>query len=288
MTGYLIVNHFMDGAHFAAVHNLFLEAAAKRGVTLRRVTSGEVQGEMTTPPTDRPDFAIFWDKDVPIARRLERFGWRLFNSAEAVRICDNKADTAEALAAAGLPTPRTITAPITFPTIGYAREDFVRAACEELGLPVVIKEFYGSFGEQVYLAHTVEEACAVVRTLGARPFLFQEMITSSFGVDIRVNVVGGRVVAAMRRQGAAGDFRSNIAIGGHGTPVTLDADTERVAILAARAVGADFAGVDVLCGPSGEPLICEVNSNPQFLGTYRACGVNVAEAVLAHILDTVG
>ncbi len=277
----------MDGASFTAVHDLFKTAADAYGVTWQKVTTAEVGGEIGTPPKTRPDFAVYWDKDIPTARRLERFGWRLFNAAEAVRVCDNKADTAEVLAAAGLPTPRTVVAPMTFPGIGYSKEDFVREACRLLGLPIVIKECYGSFGEQVYLARTVEEAILRARSLGAKPFLLQELITSSIGVDIRVNVVGDRVVAAMRRQSENGDFRSNIAIGGQGTAVTVDADIARVAVAAARAVGADFAGVDILLGAEGEPLVCEVNSNPQFLGTFRACGVNMAEEILAYILSRV-
>ncbi len=280
MKGYLVVNHFADSAHFREIYELITESAARAGVSLTVKTTGELLSPMDEEEGALPDFALFWDKDVFCARRLERSGLRLFNSARTVELCDNKALTAEALLAHGVPMPKTIVAPLAF--FGYTKTDFVKKACQMLGLPIVIKELYGSLGEQVYLAHTFEETVARVETLGASPFLFQEFIAESFGTDIRVNIVGGRVIASMKRQGAEGEFRSNIGNGGKGTAATLTEQEERVALAAAAAVGADFAGVDLLLGKNG-PLVCEVNSNPHFTGTLRYLGVNLADTIFTHI-----
>ena len=282
MKASLIVNHFADGAYFKDIYELILESAQRASVSLSLHTSGELLGDMGSAPTP-PDFALFWDKDIHLARRLEKGGWRLFNSAHTVEVCDNKALTAEALASASVPTPRTVVAPLTFYNVCYNKTDFVKNACQILGFPVVIKELYGSMGAQVYLANTLEEAVATVKSLGARPFLFQEMIKESYGRDIRVNIVGDRVLASMLREAKNGDFRSNIGNGGVGTPVSLSKKEERVAFAAARAVGADFAGVDLLFGKDGEPLVCEVNSNPHFAGTLRYLGVNLADAIFEYI-----
>lgn len=285
MKASFVVNHFACGAYFRDIYDVILESAERAGIQLSPLSSGELMGEQGSAPPP-PDFALFWDKDIHLARRLERGGWRLFNTAHTVEVCDNKALTAEALVRAAVPTPRTVVAPMTFYNVGYTKTDFVKHACHMLGLPVVIKELYGSLGAQVYLASTEEEAVRVVEALGARPFLFQEMICESFGKDIRVNIVGGKVVAAMLRQGKEGEFRSNIGNGGRGEPVSLTEGQERVALLAAEAVGADFAGVDLLIGKEGA-LVCEVNSNPHFIGTLRYCGINLADAIFEHIIEKV-
>lgn len=284
--GLLFVNHFLASANLDALYGLFDAAAEICGVRLSRMTGGDAVAPFAEHPARHADFVIFWDKDIAAARRIVRHGIPVFNSPDAIRICDSKSETAEALLSAGLPTPRTLVAPMTYEAVGYTKDDFVVRAVELLGLPIVIKECYGSFGEQVYLAATREEAYRTVRQIGAKPFLFQEFVASSFGTDIRVNVVGDRAVSAMRRTGKAGDFRSNIAHGGVGEPYPLSREEAALAVAAARAVGADFAGVDLLFGENGS-LVCEVNSNPHFTGTYKATGSNLAVPILEHILKNI-
>lgn len=281
MKGVLLVNHFLSGEHFAAVHKLFLGAAEKRGIALSVHTAADYLREDLTAK-DVGDFVLFWDKDVLLAKRLSSLGVPLFNSAETIRLCDNKGETALALAAHGVPTPKTFIAPMTFEGIGYTKTDFVKKTCAALGFPLVIKELYGSFGEQVYLANSEKEALERVASLRSRPFLFQAFVSESFGRDVRANVVGDRVVAAMLRTGKNGDFRSNIGSGGQGQSFRLSSEGERLAVAAAHAVGADFAGVDLLFSKDGF-AVCEVNSNPQFAGTMRYTGVNMAEHILSYI-----
>lgn len=282
MKAYLLVNHFAHMQLFSRVGGLFEAAAEKQGISLEKKTAGELLAPLGEVTVQRPDFVLFFDKDVHLARHLENAGWRLFNSSKTVAVCDNKADTSEALLKAGLPMPKTVIAPLTFSHIGYTNTDFIQKAGEWLGYPMVIKELYGSLGEQVYLACDLAEAEQIVAKISPRPFLFQEFVRESAGRDIRVNVVGGCVIAAMERTSSNGDFRSNIGVGGAGRLVHLSEQQKAVAIAAADAVGADFAGVDLLLGKDG-PLVCEVNSNPQFAGTYDFCGVNLGEDILAMI-----
>ena len=263
------------------VQELFLKAAREKGIELSVKTAVDCMHSSLTAE-DVGDFVLFWDKDVLLAKRLAALGLPVFNSAEAVRLCDNKGETALALAAHGVSTPRTVIAPMTFEGIGYTKTDFVKKACDVLGFPLVIKELYGSFGAQVYLINDEAEALARVAAMGGRPFLFQAFVQESFGRDVRANVVGDRVVAAMLRTGKSGDFRSNIGSGGQGETFLLSPEGERLAVAAARAVGADFAGVDLLFTADGF-TVCEVNSNPQFAGTMQYTGVNMAEHILAHV-----
>lgn len=277
--GWLIVNGFLQGRKYDELYAFLQNAAQKRGASLTLRYNDELIDEL--PPL--PDFVVFWDKDVALARRIERAGVRVYNGARAIEICDNKILTAEALCGK-VKTPKTLFAPKTFSNVGYTRTDFLRRAAKTLGLPFVIKEAFGSFGQQVYLVNTLDEAKTVVERLGGKDFLMQEFIATSRGKDVRVNVVGGEVVSAMLRTNET-DFRSNISGGGKAERYEVNEAQARAACAACEAVGADFAGVDILFGEGGEPLVCEVNSNPHFKSSYECTGVDVSERILAYILQ---
>ena len=286
MKAWLIVNGFVDSNKFNELYGYLSRAAARHNIALEIKTSDS----FTRPVGERicgediPDFVLFWDKDIHLARRLEKEGLRLFNSAGAIEICDNKILTAVALDGK-VKTPRTIISPKTFEGVGYKRQEFVKNATRVLGLPLIIKEAYGSFGAQVYLANTLDEAKEIVTSLGHKDFIMQEFIAESRGRDVRVNVVGGRVVSAMERYNEK-DFRSNISNGGSMKKIDLGKDMEAVAIAATEAIGLDFAGVDVLFGNDG-PSVCEVNSNPHFKSSLECTGVDMSEKIIDYILEQI-
>lgn len=284
MNAWIVVNGFVDSAKFRELYGFLSRAAEKRGITLNvkaTDTFAVPVGEKITA-NERPDLVLFWDKDVSLARRLEAEGVRLFNSARAIEICDSKVLTAECLAGK-VATPRTLIAPKTFEGLGYSKCDFVERSADILGLPMIIKEAYGSFGQQVYLAHSVDEAKSIVASLGHKEFVMQEFIAESCGRDVRVNVVGGKVVSAMERYND-NDFRSNISNGGKMKKTALSPEAEAVAIRAAELIGLDFAGVDVLFGNDG-PIVCEVNSNPHFKSSLEATGVDMGEEIMDYVLE---
>ncbi len=281
--GWLIVNGFLQGVKYDEMYSLLQAAAKKRGVDLLCKRNDELIFSVGAIPNDLPDFVLFWDKDTPLARAFERAGVPVFNSARAIEICDNKIRTAEVLTAKGVKTPKTVFAPKTFEGIGYTRTDFIHRAEKTLGYPMVIKEAYGSFGKQVYLANDFSEAVSIVEKIGHKEFLMQEFIGESRGKDIRVNVVGKNVVAAMLRYNET-DFRSNVSGGGKTQSVTLTQEQEQIALDACKACETDFAGVDVLFGKDGA-LVCEVNSNPHFKSTLDCTGVDMSEHVLDYILE---
>lgn len=283
MKGILLVNHFYKSEGFSSVFKRLEEASLSLGIAVEQRTALDFFVPLGEPVKEDFDFVLFWDKDIALARRLEKAQIPVFNSAEAIALCDDKAASAMRFADWNLPMPQTLLSPFTYSNVGMTDLSFVEEAAKSLGLPFVIKETFGSFGAQVYLVHTVEEAKATVAAISPRPFLMQAFVASSFGKDIRVNVVGGRVVAAMERRGREGDFRSNIGAGGTGRAVSLSPSEEELALSAADAVGADFAGVDLLTGADGEPLLCEINSNPHFLGTEKYCGVDMAKEILSHV-----
>ena len=284
MNAWLIVNGFMGTKKFRELYGFLSRAAEKHGITLKIKANDELAVALGEDifGGDRPDFVIFWDKDTVLAKRLENEGVRLFNSASAIEICDSKILTAQALCGT-VPTPRTIISPKTFEGVGYNSLKFLENATRVLGLPMIIKEAYGSFGAQVYLANTLGEAEDIVRRLGHKDFIMQEFISESRGRDVRVNVVGGRVVSAMERYNES-DFRSNISNGGKMKKIDLTKQMADVALKAVAKIGLDFAGVDVMFGKKG-PVVCEVNSNPHFKSSLQCTGVDMSEEIMAYIAE---
>ena len=152
---------------------------------------------------------------------------------------------------------------------------------------MIIKEGHGSFGMRVYLIETEEEFYAKTDELRGVDYVFQQFIATSRGRDIRVNIVGGEIVAAMYRHSET-DFRANITNGGVAEVIELTEAQKDLAIRAAHAVGAEFAGVDLLFGENEEPLVCEVNAAAHIRNIYNVTGINVADAMIAYILRKIG
>lgn len=274
---WLVVSAFLRTPSFVAMENAFLEAAKWAGIrlTLRNNASFIKKDSFDMAPPG----ALFFDKDVRLAQMMEQRGLRLFNRARAIAVCDDKTATFLALEKASLPQPRTVLGPVTYPGVGYGDMAFLDDIAGELGLPLVIKEGYGSFGRQVYLAHTLADMRRLVALAEARPLLFQSFISESAGEDLRVYVVGGEAIATIRRVNSSGDFRANLENGGKACAYKPSREETALAINACQAVHADFAGVDILRGKDG-PLICEINSNAHFLGLRAATGINPAEHIL--------
>jgi len=152
------------------------------------------------------------------------------------------------------------------------------------GAPVVVKLLEGTQGRGVVLAETAKAAESVIdafKELGA-DFLVQEFIKEAGGSDVRCFVIGSKVVAAMERTSAAGEFRSNLHRGGSARLTKLTALERRTAIKAAQTMGLNVAGVDILRSDRG-PLVMEVNSSPGLKGIEEATGVNVAGKIIEFI-----
>ncbi len=287
--GLMVVNAFLHSSKFDELYSLLLHSAQQRGMEFSVRTNAELCTVVDTPAftPETYDFVLFWDKDVALATQLEQRGLPVFNSAQSILNCDDKSLTYLALKRAGLPMPRTILAPKTFPGIGYPETDFVDEAARLLGLPLVLKECFGSFGRQVYLFSDLEALRAKVIALAGTPMLFQQLVAESYGRDTRINVVGERVVASILRKSTNGDFRSNLTLGGSMEPYEATPAEAALAIRAVKELGLTFAGADVLFGRDG-PLICEVNSNAHFKTTLDCTGINMASELLGEIAGRIG
>lgn len=230
-------------------------------------------------------FGIYLDKDTYAAQMMEKQGLRLFNSNDSIQVCDDKMETFLRLSDRGIPMPHTIPAPLCYYPDTPIQQEWLDTVADTLGLPLIVKECNGSLGAQVYLVSTQEQLYATAARLQGKRHLYQRFVASSAGRDVRVIVVGGRVIAAMKRVSAT-DFRSNIELGGHGECIDLPTEAIRICEDAASALGLDYCGVDLLFGEKGF-LLCEVNSNAFFEGVEATTHINVAAAYVRHILASV-
>ena len=288
--GYIIINGFLREEKFFSLYSALKQSADKAGLQLELKTNIELMCDIASGKTvaneTLPPFAIFWDKDVRLAKTLEAAGMKLFNSASAIELCDDKSLTHIALMNR-VPQPKTVLIPLTFPRVGYTDCTFLEKIADYLGFPLVIKQCFGSFGAGVYLARNMDEAKAALMKTAGGAAIAQQYIASSFARDIRAYVVSDKVAAAMLRHNESGDFRANVAQGGKADAYTLNEAQAALAVKTAQLLGCTFAGVDLLFGENGEMTVCEVNSNAHLAGISAATGVNIADKIIEAVAQRI-
>ena len=211
-------------------------------------------------------------RGVAIVRQFEQSGVIVLNTSQGILSSRDKLVACQMMAEARVPVP--ITAHVG------AWEDTDRAVRRVGGAPCVVKSTEGTHGSGVFLLNSAQQARQLVFQMlerGMRP-LVQEYVKESHGSDIRALVVGGEVVASMRRKAHGSEFRSNFHLGGSVSSVELTEEQSEIAILSTEILGLELAGVDMLESERG-PLVLEVNSSPGLEGIEGATKINVAEKV---------
>lgn len=254
------------------------QVSVLKNFNLARIESGRVVAEDY-------DFCIFLDKDRVTARLLESCGLRLFNTSAAVEICDDKMLTGIALTKAGIAVPDCMYAPLCYYNDQQPDESFLDEVGKTLGFPLVAKTNFGSLGEGVTLIDSKERLFSYEKANMTVAHFYQKF-TGSGGEDIRVIVVGGKYLCAMRRYNK-NDFRSNIELGGKGEAYAADDGLRELCEKVSRVLNLDYCGIDVIFGKDGKPYICEVNSNAFFAAAEKVCGVNVAKAYAQYMVERV-
>lgn len=210
--------------------------------------------------------------------RLSARGVPVMNSPRAVEASVDKYLTLALLASAGLPTPAT-----------WAGQKAAEAleVFERLGGDVVVKPLFGAEGRGIVRVSDKETAWRIFHALERLgSVLYLQRVVRHPGHDYRVFVLGGDVLGVMRRRATAGEWRSNVALGGRAEACPLDPEAARLAIAAATAVGADMAGVDLIPDlDSGRLVVIEVNAVPGWRALSRVTGIDVAAAVLNSLVD---
>ncbi len=213
---------------------------------------------------------------LAVVRQFEMLGVYCLNESQAIARSRDKLRALQLLSRHDIGLP---------PTIYTRQAEHVPACIEKVeGPPVVVKLLQGTQGIGVVLAESTAAASSVIEAFHGleQNILIQKFIREANGSDIRALVVGRKVVAAMKRQAVAGEFRSNIHRGGTAKGIKLPPEYRRTALAAARVLGLTVAGVDLIESAEG-PMVMEVNSSPGLEGIQKTTGVDVADAIIEHI-----
>ena len=310
--GWLIVNEYLDTEKFLEIRKLFLSGAEKKNVKLTVYTNADFAVDLSGAVVKsrafdegEPEFIIFYDKDITLAAALEKMGYRLYNSADAIDVCDSKVKTATRISEynlncrgdeAKILMPRTYKVPFTYENIGikdsysfdfldYVEKDLCEAGEGALSdaYPMVIKESNSSFGMGVHLAGSREEAVKLICEYGNKECLIQEYISYSSGRDYRLQMVSDKCVCAMMRSNE-NDFRANITNGGKMSEYKPTDEDLSLARNVMKCLKLDFAGIDIMHDKSGRAVFLEANSNAHFKNIYDLTGINAAEKMIEYIV----
>jgi ribosomal protein S6--L-glutamate ligase len=216
---------------------------------------------------------------LAVLRQFEMMGVFPLNESVAIGRSRDKLRSLQLLARDGVGLPAT-----AFTNDAGRTDEIIKIVG---GAPVVVKLLEGTQGIGVVLGETHKSAKSVIEAFhGAQiAILVQEYVKEASGQDIRVFVIGGKVIAAMQRTGAPGEFRSNLHRGGHAAPVKITPEERKTAILAARSMGLNVCGVDLLRADEG-PVVMEVNSSPGLEGIEQSTNVDVASKIIEFLEKT--
>ena len=310
--GWLIVNEYLDTEKFLEIRKLFLSGTEKKNVKLTVYTNADFAVDLSGAVVksrafdeSEPQFIIFYDKDITLAAALEKMGYRLYNSADAIDVCDSKVKTATRISEynlnckddeAKILMPKTYKVPFTYENIGikdsysfdfleYVEKDLCEAGKGALSgaYPMVIKESNSSFGMGVHLAGSREEAVKLICEYGNKECIIQEYLSYSSGRDYRLQMVSDKCVCAMMRSNE-NDFRANITNGGKMSEYKPTDEDLALARNVMKCLKLDFAGIDIMHDKSGRTVFLEANSNAHFKNIYDLTGINAAEKMIEYIV----
>ena len=288
---YKVSKEALNETHYEV--NRFIEEAEKMDIDIEVYCPDQIDIIVTREDeksiyvngaiTDLPDFVLPRMGSgttyfaLALIRHLERLGIPCINTSLSIETVKDKLFSHQILAQRNLPVPKTMLLkfPVEIPLIKRL-----------FSFPIIIKTLSGSLGKGVFMAESEEAFTNITRIIEiANPqlnIILQEMMTDSLGRDLRIFVVGGRIIGSMHRQAGNNDFRANYSAGGSVTPYTLTPAIEWLALEATKVLGLDIAGVDLLF--DGDHFkICEVNSSPMFKGMESCVNVNVPHEIYEYI-----
>jgi len=212
-----------------------------------------------------------------VMRQIEKFGIPVINDADSIGRVSDKLLTSQLLVKENLPIPKTIL------VNGDVDIELIE---KEIGFPCVVKATSGSKGKTVHLCQTKKDFVSLMSLLSSislkKTMIIQEFVDAQPGTDLRVWVIGGKTVVAMKRIGVEGDFRANISQGGTAELFEVTDEVDYLARETARVLGLQIAGVDLLFDKDGYK-ICEANSSPGFEGMDQYCGQDMAQRIVDFI-----
>ena len=288
MNGIIIVNQSIG--HNKYKIKRFIEEFDKKNIRLdvfvNDGTLAIIKDNNVVINLPKADFVFYLDKDIYLARLLEKAGYRLFNRADFIKLCDDKMLTFIVCANEGIKMPKTIAGPLVYTDLEESNYKFLDNVINELGLPMVVKKVYGSLGEGIYLVNTKEELKKLYSEIARNPIVFQEYVKSSYGQSVRVLIIDGKVFGSFIRSNNS-DFRSNYGDTASSKKLEKSQKYMEFAQKIADKLHIEYAGIDLFVCDEQEPILCEINSNAFFEEFEKVTGLNVAEAVRDMVIRKV-
>ena len=279
MHGLIITNQELGHSEYKIAR--FKEEFSKLGISLDVLkndgTLAEIKDNNISLNIPKCDFVIYLDKDIYLARILERAGIRLFNKADFIKMCDDKMLTFIYCSNEGIKMPDTFAGPLVYTSIENPHLDFLDTVISKLGFPMVVKKVYGSLGDGVFLVNNKNELIELYKQYCHNPILFQRYIASSKGRSIRVIIIDGKPFGAFIRKNSD-DFRSNFGTTAGSEKIENPEKYLNFAAKIAEKLNIEYAGIDLLDDENDELVMCEINSNAFFEEFEKTTNLNVAKA----------
>ncbi len=257
---------------FISIQNCYMDITARKPEIHYR--GGEILKKFDAViPRIRPALSFYGNA---VLRQFEMQNTYMLNGPIAIGRAQDKLRTMQLLCSKHIDIPRT-----GFANSPLDTKDMIKTVG---GAPIVVKLLEGTQGKGVVLAETAKAAESVInafKSLKAN-ILVQEFIEESAGTDLRCFVIGEKVVAAMERRAAKGEFRANIHLGGTGHKVEITPEERKISIAAAKVLGLKVCGVDIIRSNAG-PKVLEVNASPGLEGVEGATGIDIAGMMIEHI-----
>ena len=288
MRGIIIVNQILGHNEYKIKR--FIEEFSKKNVELSVFvndgTLAYIENDCAVTNLPACDFVIYLDKDIYLARLLEKAGYRLFNKADFIKTCDDKTLTSIKCANLGIKMPDTFAGPLVYTSNENPDTSFLDKVIGKLGLPMVVKKVYGSLGEGVYLAKDKNELLDIYKAECHNPILFQKYEQNGRGKSVRVLIIDGKVFGGFERIND-GDFRSNFGITAGSKKLDNPEKYFSFAKKIANLLEIEYAGIDLLDDENGNPVLCEINSNAFFEEFEKCTKLNVAKAFAEMVVRKV-
>lgn len=260
--------------------NVSLDVVVNDG-TIASVCNSEVKVNLKNK-----DFVLYLDKDIYLARLLEKAGYRLFNKADFIKMCDDKMLTFIYCSNLGIKMPDTFAGPLVYQGNDEPTLSFLDKVESSLGYPMIVKKVYGSLGDGVFLVKNRERLLRLYKEICHSPVVFQKYIPSDKGKSIRVLIIDGEVFGCFARVNCK-DFRSNFGTTASSEKIENPQKYLDFARDIAKKMKIEYAGIDLLDDENNEPILCEINSNAFFEEFEKVTGLNVAEAIAKMVVRKV-
>lgn len=274
-------------------YNRLIEEFKKLGIEIDILKVDDItisiQNGKSNLDISKYDFCIQLVKDKYIDALLSKENIRSFNSYISIENCDDKFMTYCLLAEHNIKMPFTISAMSNTGVENISditiTEEFKGYVEKSLGYPLIAKKSNSKGGRDIYKIKDKEELNNICSKTNGNQYIFQEYISLNEGKDIRVVVVGGKVIGSFMRKNE-NDFRSNISLGGKALPYDIKEEYKQVAEKVAKLLKLDYCSVDFFLAEE-EPMICEVNADPALRGIEKLSGKNVANIYAEYIIKSI-